>query len=100
MSIVNSIARSFRRSIRKAIRSWHLRVREPDPVLAVAPLGWLGTILTLWCVYFFRDPPRVTPIASGLVISPADGRVSLVVNAVPPVELALGERALRGCRAS
>src|SRR5207302_8782663 len=59
-----------------------------------APLGWLGTILTLWCVYFFRDPPRVTPIAPGLVISPADGRVSLVVNAVPPKELALGERAL------
>jgi phosphatidylserine decarboxylase len=58
------------------------------------PLGWLGTVLTLWCVYFFRDPPRVTPIAPGLVISPADGRVSLVVNAVPPPELALGERAL------
>ena len=58
------------------------------------PLGWLGTVLTLWCAYFFRDPPRVTPIAPGLVISPADGRVSLVVNAVPPPELALGERAL------
>src|SRR5471032_436335 len=58
------------------------------------PLGWLGTLLTLWCAYFFRDPPRVTPIAPGLVISPADGRVSLVVNAVPPPELALGERAL------
>src|SRR5207237_5463372 len=58
------------------------------------PLGWLGTVLTLWCMYFFRDPPRVTPVADGLVISPADGRVSLVANAVPPPELALGERAL------
>lgn len=58
------------------------------------PLGWLGTVLTLWCAYFFRDPPRVTPVAEGLVVSPADGRVSLVVNAVPPKELALGERAL------
>src|SRR5947208_16733278 len=58
------------------------------------PLGWLGTLLTLWCGYFFRDPPRVTPIAPGLVISPADGRVSLVANAVPPPELALGERGL------
>ncbi|HKS65399.1 MAG TPA: phosphatidylserine decarboxylase [Xanthobacteraceae bacterium] len=54
------------------------------------PLGWLGTVLTLWCAYFFRDPPRVTPIGDGIVVSPADGRVSLVTNAVPPVELALG----------
>jgi phosphatidylserine decarboxylase len=54
------------------------------------PLGWLGTVATLWCAYFFRDPVRVTPIARGLVVAPADGRVSLVANAVPPVELALG----------
>jgi len=58
--------------------------------LVFTPLGWLGTVLTLWCAYFFRDPPRVTPVGDGLVISPADGRISLVVNAVPPPELALG----------
>ena len=58
--------------------------------LVFPPLGWLGTVLTLWCAYFFRDPPRVTPVGDGLVISPADGRISLVVNAVPPPELALG----------
>jgi phosphatidylserine decarboxylase len=55
-----------------------------------APLGWLGTVLTLWCVYFFRDPPRTTPVRDGLVVSPADGRISLVTNAVPPAELGLG----------
>ena len=34
------------------------------------PAGWFGVILTLWCVYFFRDPARVTPTREGLVISP------------------------------
>src|SRR5258708_15459179 len=58
------------------------------------PLGWIGTVLTLWCAYFFRDPVRVTPISDKLVVSPADGRVSLVANAVPPPELALGDRPL------
>ena len=58
------------------------------------PLGWLGTVLTLWCAYFFRDPPRVTPVSERLVVSPADGRVSLVANVVPPAELALGDKPL------
>jgi phosphatidylserine decarboxylase len=38
------------------------------------PLGWLATLATLWCVYFFRDPPRVTPVREGIVVAPADGR--------------------------
>ncbi|NWG26415.1 MAG: phosphatidylserine decarboxylase [Pseudorhodoplanes sp.] len=58
------------------------------------PLGWLGLILTAWCAYFFRDPPRVTPVRDGLVISPADGRISRIVNTMPPRELELGERPL------
>lgn len=58
------------------------------------PLGWLGCIATLWCVYFFRDPARVTPLREDLVISPADGRVSLIVDVVPPKELDLGEEPL------
>ncbi|KAF0225870.1 MAG: Phosphatidylserine [Rhodospirillaceae bacterium] len=55
------------------------------------PLGWLGLVATLWCAYFFRNPDRVTPTRDGLVISPADGVVCLVGDAVPPAGLGLGE---------
>lgn len=58
------------------------------------PLGWLGVLATAWCAYFFRDPPRITPLREGLIVSPADGRVSQVVNALPPPELGLSERPL------
>ncbi|MCR4377606.1 MAG: phosphatidylserine decarboxylase [Rhodospirillales bacterium] len=58
------------------------------------PLGWLGVVLTLWCVYFFRDPDRVTPTRAGLVIAPADGRICLIDEAVPPAELEMGDTPL------
>ena len=57
-------------------------------------LGCLGVIATLWCVYFFRDPPRVTPIQDGIVVAPADGRVCQVAKVVPPRELELGDQPL------
>lgn len=54
------------------------------------PLGWIGAGLTVWCYYFFRDPARVTPQREGLIVSPADGIVSMIEPAVPPEELGLG----------
>src|ERR1700674_4552133 len=58
------------------------------------PLGWIGTALTVWCTLFFRDPVRVTPQREGIVVAPADGRVSRVTNALPPAEIGLWARPL------
>lgn len=55
------------------------------------PLGWIGVGLTVWVYYFFRDPERVVPDEAGVMVSPADGIVSLLEPAVPPSELGLGD---------
>jgi phosphatidylserine decarboxylase len=59
-----------------------------------APAGWLVAIATLWIVYFFRDPWRVTPTRPGLLISPADGVVVSVAAVVPPAEIGMGDAAV------
>lgn len=55
------------------------------------PLGWGGVVLTAWCVYFFRDPDRITPVGDNFVVSPADGVVQLIDEAAPPMELGMGD---------
>ena len=55
------------------------------------PLGWLLVVAALFVAYFFRDPERVTPLREGLVIAPADGRVTSVETVRPPAELGLGD---------
>lgn len=80
--------------------------REGWPFIAIFAaialvLGWiwtplyvLGFLLTAWCVYFFRDPDRITPVRPGLVVSPADGVVQMIERASPPEELDMGETPL------
>ena len=58
------------------------------------PVYYVGGILTLWCVYFFRNPDRVTPTRDGLIVSPADGVVQMIAEAVPPAELEMPIEAL------
>lgn len=62
-------------------------------LLVWPPLGWLAALVTAWVIYFFRDPDRVTPLREGLVVAPADGKVSLIETVRPPAELGLGEEA-------
>jgi phosphatidylserine decarboxylase len=52
--------------------------------------GWLLVPLTLWCIAFFRDPERAPPEGEGLIVSPADGVMLPVVEAMPPAELGMG----------
>ena len=66
-------------------------------VAALTGLAWLFwplLLLTLWSIYFFRDPPRGVPQEDRLLVAPADGLVQMVVDAVPPAELGLGDQRL------
>lgn len=62
----------------------------------LGPWGWIvvaiAAALCLWCIWFFRDPPRTLPApdAQGTpLISPADGVICHVGPAAPPAELNL-----------
>jgi len=39
------------------------------------PLALLGAIFTVFSLWFFRNPARTPPAGTGLVVSPADGRI-------------------------
>jgi phosphatidylserine decarboxylase len=91
------------RSIREAVPDVH---RDGWPFIGVTsalavvsafffpPGFWLLLILAGWMVIFFRNPVRVVPVAPGLVVSPADGRIEPILRVVPPPELGLGETPL------
>ena len=50
-------------------------------------LGWLGFLITIWCVYFFRDPERVIPDDQKIIVSPADGKILSIDTAKSPENL-------------
>ncbi len=58
-------------------------------------LGTLGFVTTALVAFFFRDPERVVPISSGLIIAPADGTVHSITDVVPPAALDLGTDPLK-----
>ena len=55
------------------------------------PAAWVAVLITAWIAYFFRDPPRVTPLRDGLIIAPGDGRISAIEMVRPPAELGFGD---------
>jgi phosphatidylserine decarboxylase len=68
------------------IRLWVAKEGVPFILLAALPalVAWILdgvtlavflTLLTLWVVWFFRDPERVPPPGEHRVVSPADGKV-------------------------
>jgi phosphatidylserine decarboxylase len=52
-------------------------------------MGWLGFLMTIACLAFFRDPERIHPSRSCVVVSPADGVVLKISTCTPPDELDL-----------
>ncbi len=54
--------------------------------------GWKSTalvslVLTLFVLFFFRDPERIVPEGKGMVVSPADGKVIVIKDIFEPVYL-------------
>lgn len=52
------------------------------------PLAVLGVLLALFSLWFFRNPDRTPPSGTGLVVSPADGRI-VYAGESPPGRYAL-----------
>lgn len=66
--------------------------------LIYLPLAYVGYSLTLFTLWFFRNPERKTPKNSNYIISSADGKVCLIDNAIPPQEVQFGtNQMLRIC---
>ncbi len=54
-------------------------------------LAWPLAVLVLGILAFFRDPRRVTPLGDNLIISPADGLVTLIKQMDAPRELVIDD---------
>ena len=86
-----ALTRSVVPPMHPAGRPFVVRRRRRDAASCAASprrLGVLGAVLTGGIAWFFREPKRVTPSRSNIVVAAADGTVSHVVLAEPPAELA------------
>jgi phosphatidylserine decarboxylase len=70
--------------------------------LAVAAVGrrnrWIRTVglsAAGACALFFRHPARVPPDRPGVVVAPADGQITIIDTASPPVEVGLLDKPMQ-----
>lgn len=54
-------------------------------------IGWPLLLLSAGIFAFFRDPERVVPQAEGVIVSPANGIVTLIAEVEPPIELQIND---------
>ena len=55
-------------------------------------LGLIGLIVTIWVYYFFRDPERFSIKDENYLVSPADGKITQIMEINGPKELGLEEK--------
>ena len=60
-------------------------------LMAWETLAWPFAALVPCIAAFFRDPKRVSPLGDNLVLSPADGLITLIKQIEPPRELVLDD---------
>jgi len=55
-------------------------------------LGFILIIVSMWCVYFFRDPERIINHDENLLCSPADGTIVNIIESItPPSDMGIDE---------
>ena len=52
-------------------------------------LGLIGLVITIWVYYFFRDPDRFPIKDENYLLSPADGKITQIMEIEGPKELGL-----------
>lgn len=75
-----------------AAEGWPFIIPLAIVIVLLFSLGWrnaalVSLVLTLFVVYFFRDPERAIPEGKDLVVSPADGKVIVVKDVYEPDHL-------------
>ena len=55
-------------------------------------LGLVGIVLNIWIYYFFRDPERFSINDNRYLVSPADGKISMITECQGPKEVGLDNK--------
>ncbi len=96
MSIVDSIKSSFFVPIHPAGMPFIIIFCLITVVIGWiwSPLFFIGLVITVWCIYFFRNPVRFPPVDNNndLIIAPADGKIVEVSKVIPDEEVGLPKK--------